>query len=167
MCFTRATMFLAQPLLGAYDPVPRLPETCQVAEIFKTSAQAGQNWHGHTSTDTWAILGGGAGVSETATFSPNAIPEAAANGRLVLGWIASSKPDGTNFVRDDGTLDMPPLQPDLRDSKAGHQWRGSGCIHYRVPASALVPRRAVFTRTSASKTVWVDYSNCNGGGLPR
>lgn len=46
------------------------------------------------------------GADEVATVTPaaNAIPKAGAGGQLAIGFLASGTPDGTKFVRDDGTL---------------------------------------------------------------
>jgi hypothetical protein len=77
-----------------------------------------------SATNTWLKVtgaGGGApsahaathqngGGDEVATATPgaNAIPKAGAGGKLAMGFLASGTPDGTRFVRDDGTLAVPP-----------------------------------------------------------
>jgi hypothetical protein len=47
-----------------------------------------------------------AGDDEIATATPaaNSIPKTGAGSQLNIGWLASGTPDGTKFVRDDGTL---------------------------------------------------------------
>lgn len=49
------------------------------------------------------------GSDEVATALPgaNAIPKAGAGGTLAIGFLATGTPDGTKFVRDDGTLAVP------------------------------------------------------------
>lgn len=58
---------------------------------------------GHTATHKH----GGFDEVATATPAANAIPKAEASGRLAMGWLASGTPDGTKYVRDDGTLATP------------------------------------------------------------
>lgn len=50
---------------------------------------------------------GGADEIATATPGANVIPKAGSGGTLAVGFLATGTPDGTKFVRDDGTLQTP------------------------------------------------------------
>lgn len=54
----------------------------------------------------------------TTTPAAGAVPKADGGGRLPVGWIASGTPNGSQFVRDDGTLAVPPgtgASPTIRE----------------------------------------------------
>jgi hypothetical protein len=68
----------------------------------------------HLHTGVYAPVGhaashqfGGADPVSSVTPGANVIPQAGAGGRLAMGFIASGTPNGTLFVRDDGTLASP------------------------------------------------------------
>ena len=51
---------------------------------------------------------GGSDEVATATPGANNIPKAGSGGKLSIGWLASGTPNGSQFIRDDGTLAVPP-----------------------------------------------------------
>ena len=76
--------------------------TCTTITSAYTSGSFAPSAHASTHQN------GGADEIATATAAANAIPKAGSGGRLAMGWLASGTPNGTQFVRDDGTLAVPP-----------------------------------------------------------
>lgn len=60
-----------------------------------------------STTHATAHKDGGSDELSTATPGANVIPKAGSGGNLAIGFLATGTPDGTKFVRDDGTLQTP------------------------------------------------------------
>src|SRR5688500_16582038 len=78
-----------------------------IADLGKVARQADDNsyWTLTATTPTWTVFGGLAPTISLANATN--VPAGQVSGVIPIPNLASGTPDGTKFVRDDGTLAVP------------------------------------------------------------